>query len=61
MIKAKLEAVDAGISTVEEEFLAHVMTPDGSTVHEWLAPQLEHAYASGQMPALMPGAGHGHG
>lgn len=59
VIKAKLEAVDAGISTVEEEFLAHVMTPDGSTVHEWLAPQLERAYATGQMPALMPGASRG--
>lgn len=55
VIKAKLEAVDAGISTVETEFLANIMLPGGTTVGEWAAPQLEAAYAAGQMPALMPG------
>lgn len=55
VIKAKLEAVDAGITTVEQEFLAHIMLPNGSTVGEWTAPQLAIAYESGGMPALMPG------
>lgn len=60
VIKAKLEAVEAGISTVEQEFLAHVMLPDGSTVADWVAPQLATVYASQQMPALLPGSdGHG--
>lgn len=57
VIKAKLEAVDAGISTVEEEFLAHIMLPDGSTVGQWVAPQLAEVYGRGEMPALLPGSG----
>jgi hypothetical protein len=55
VIKAKLEAVAAGITTVEDEFLAHTMLPDGSTVGEWARPQLALAYESGNMPALLPG------
>lgn len=31
-IKAKLEVVESGIATFEEEFLAHVVLPGGSTV-----------------------------
>lgn len=56
VIKAKLEAVEAGISTVEEEFLAAIMLPGGATVGEWAAPQLREVYGRGAMPALMPGA-----
>lgn len=57
VIKAKLEAVAAGIATVEDEFLAYIALPDGSTVGQWARPQLAIAYDSGTMPALMPGAG----
>jgi hypothetical protein len=56
VIKAKLEAVEAGISTVEAEFLSNVMLPNGATVGEWAAPQLAIAYEQSTMPALMPGA-----
>lgn len=56
VIKAKLEAVDAGISTVEDEFMAHIALPDGRTVGDWLGPQLDVVYGRGQMPALLPGA-----
>lgn len=55
VIKAKLEAVETGITTFEDEFLAHTMLPNGSTVGEWAGPQLEKAYAAGAMPALLPG------
>lgn len=55
VIKAKLEAVEAGITVFEDEFLAHIMLPDGSTVGQWARPQLEIAYSKGSMPALMPG------
>jgi hypothetical protein len=55
VIKAKLEAVEAGIVTFEEEFLAHIMLPDGRTVGEWTRPQLEAVYSDGSMPALLPG------
>ncbi len=54
VVKAKLEAVETGITTFEEEFLAHIVLPDGSTVGKWAAPQLEEAYASGRMPPLLP-------
>lgn len=54
VIKAKLEAVEAGISTIEEEFMAHIALPDGRTVGQWLKPQLEDAYARGHMPPMLP-------
>ena len=57
VIKAKLEAVEAGISTVESEFLSHIALPAGGTVGEWLRPRLDEVYATGQMPALLPGSG----
>ncbi len=50
VIKAKLEAVTAGITTIEDEFLAHTVLPDGSTVGEWAKPQLAEAYRIGAMP-----------
>ncbi len=54
VIKAKLEAVEAGITEFETEFLAHIVLPDGETVGEWVRPQLEEAYATGRMPELLP-------
>lgn len=55
VIKAKLEAVAAGIVTLEVEFLAQTVIPDGRTVAEWLAPQMTAAIGAGQMPPLLPG------
>lgn len=55
VIKAKLEAVEANITTLDDEFLAHVVLPNGSTVGEWLVPQIETVYQQKQMPALLPG------
>lgn len=53
IIKAKLEAVESGISTIEREFLYDVVLPDGRTVGDIVTPQLEIAYQSGQMPSLL--------
>ncbi len=53
-VKAKLETVESGIATFEQEFMAYVVLPDGSTVGEWMAPQIETAYRMGQMPPLLP-------
>lgn len=55
IITAKLEAVQSGITTIEREFLADVMLPTGTTVGQWLQPQLNEVYATGTMPALLPG------
>ena len=54
VIKAKLEAVEAGISEFEDEFLAHVMLPGGQTVGEWMRPQVAEAYLTRQMPPMLP-------
>lgn len=53
VIKAKLEAVSAGITTVEDEFLAHTVLPGGETVGEWMKPQIALAYQTGDMPLLL--------
>jgi hypothetical protein len=55
VIKAKLEAVTAGITTVQDEFLAQIVLPTGPTVGEWFSPQLESAYQANVLPALLPG------
>lgn len=54
VIKAKLEAVETGIVTFEDEFMAHIVLPDGLTVGEHMQPQIENAYKDGSMPALLP-------
>jgi hypothetical protein len=53
--RGKLELVADAESTVEREFLADIMLPDGSTVHEQLQPRLAESYTSGEMPRLLPG------
>lgn len=54
IIKAKLEAIESGITTFESEFLAHTMLPGGVTVGEWAEDQIEKAIATGKMPKLLP-------
>jgi hypothetical protein len=54
VIKAKLEAVESGITTFEEEFLAHISLPGGGTVGDFMLPQVEVAYDTGKMPGLLP-------
>lgn len=41
VVKAKLIAVDDGISTLEREFLADMVTADGRTVEQVMRPHLE--------------------
>lgn len=55
VIKAKLEAVESKISTVETEFLTWMVLPNGQTVGQWMMPQLDDIYARGKMPPLLPG------
>ncbi len=53
-IKAKLEAVASGIATFEDEFMAHIVMPDGKTISTHMKPQIERAYATGKMVPLLP-------
>lgn len=53
-VKAKLEVVESGISTFEDEFMAHIILPSGQTVAEWMGPQIRTAYETGLMPPMLP-------
>lgn len=60
LVKAKMAAVEAGITTFEEEFLSHVVVPipgGTSTVGKWFIPQLPAVYENGKMPPLLPEGG----
>lgn len=52
-IKAKMECVESGITTIEQEFLAHIVLPNGRTVGHHAIPQLRDAYELKKMPALL--------
>lgn len=54
VIKAKLEAVESGITTFEDEFLAHIIMPDGMTVGNHIKPAIAAWYLSGKMQPLLP-------
>lgn len=54
VIKAKLEAVEAGIAIFEDEFMANIMLPDGHTVSQFMLPQIDAAYKQGKMPTMLP-------
>lgn len=55
VIKAKLEAVESGIETFENAFLANIVVPGTSTtIGDWAAPQIARAYDEGMsMPPLL--------
>lgn len=53
LVKAKLEAIALGLSTVEREFLADVYLPDGRTVHQALQDGLSEMYSTGKLPPLL--------
>lgn len=53
LVKAKLEAVREGATTIEREFLADMLLGDGSTVHERAAEQIRIAYETGATPRLL--------
>ena len=54
VIKAKLEAIESGIVTFDDEFLANIVLPDGQTVGQFMGPQIKRVYETGEMPPLLP-------
>ncbi|MDD7812601.1 hypothetical protein PP713_08530 [Mycobacterium sp. CSUR Q5927] len=54
VIKAKLEAVESGISTFDVEFLGHLVLPNGQTVADTVVPRVVEAYETNTMPTLLP-------
>lgn len=54
LLKAKFEIVAMGQSSLEREFLANLVLPNGSTVGDDVMPKIAKAYDSGKMPNLLP-------
>ena len=52
VIKAKLEAVSAGISVFEDEFLANIVMHDGRTVSQHVRPTIAEIYQGNIQPLL---------
>ncbi len=55
VIKAKLEAVESGISVFENEFLANIVLSDGKTVGERVKDTIALEYKSNSVQPLLPG------
>lgn len=55
VVKAKLEAVESGISCFEQEFMANIVLPNNTLVGDFMIPQIRTAYATGNMPPMLPG------
>jgi hypothetical protein len=55
-LKAKLEVAYDDAELFRREFLADTVLPDGRTVGDWAAPQVEEAYRIGRMPLSLPPA-----
>ncbi len=53
VIKAKLEAVECKISSIESEFLAHIVMPNDVTIGEWMIDGALPAIRSGSMPRAL--------
>ncbi len=53
LVKAKIAAINDGISEFEEEFLAHTVMPDGQTVMEHTREPIQRMIASGTSAPLL--------
>lgn len=51
-LRAKLELIHDGDSTIDREFFADLVTADGTTIGERLLPAIAATYKAGGMPAL---------
>jgi len=54
VIKAKLEAVESGISQFDSEFLSHIVLPNGQTVGDTVVPRIAEAYENNTVPPMLP-------
>jgi hypothetical protein len=54
VLKAKLVAVDSGVSVFEDEFLGNIVLPDGRLLAQHVKPHLITAYSTGEIPPMLP-------
>lgn len=55
VVKAKLEAVESGVTTFEEEFMAHLVTASGETVAQLILSN--NVLDTGKLPPMLPSGG----
>lgn len=55
LMKAKLETVQDGTMSAEDEFLPYLALADGSTFSQSVQGQVEEYYTTGKLPKLLPG------
>lgn len=55
VVKAKLEAVESGIVSFDQEFMPFIVMPDGKTVADHALPVIKKAYLDGKMVPLLLG------
>lgn len=55
VVKSKLESVESGIASFEEEFMPYIVTASGQTIGEMILPKLDKVANSGKLPPLLPG------
>lgn len=53
LVKAKLELARLGVSTVEREFMADLVLPNGQTLHTAMQGPIADALKAGTMPRLL--------
>lgn len=54
MLKAKLEAIDIGVSSLDAEFMPYVVLPGGQTLSEKMLPHLDKIAKSGDVHKFLP-------
>lgn len=57
VVKAKLEAVESGIVGFDQEFMGHLVLPDGRMVVDHVLPRVVQAIAARDVGALLPASG----
>lgn len=53
-IQAQLEAIENGVVSFDDAFLAESVLPDKRTVGEWLKPQIDQLFMQGRIPPMLP-------
>ena len=53
-IKMTLEAVEVGIIDLQTALMPHIIMPDNTTLGQWILPEIEQAYLTGNMPKMLP-------
>jgi len=55
-IKARLEAIEAGVETLDQAFLAHMLLAGGRTMAEVVEARLDEVIETGEVTLSLPGA-----